>query len=373
MIAADEEAEFIDRIYEAAIEPALWQPLLIRFSDMLSGADANILFQDQTTGEGTALRGRGDPAALALYFDHFGSRNPLLEITDRPLGLRVLTDENKIEKRNLIRTEYYNDFMRRFELHSVLILRLAMEETQTACINITRSERYDTFAASEIEIAERLHPHFVRAFKLTKKLSARYGECIDQYFDESVHATFVVDAASQLRRANRAGEALLSRNVGLSIQRGVLRTCKPDETRRLHGLIAAAGSSDRRTAGDMMLTRAGHRLPLSITVAPARNERAALFRSAPLVLVCVSDPEAKVAASEHRLRNLLGLTQAEVRVALQLLDGRDPRGAAEQLGLSFYTVRGHLVRMFEKTGTRRQAELVRLMMGAVTHLNLQDH
>ena len=52
-------------------------------------------------------------------------------------------------------------------------------------------------------------------------------------------------------------------------------------------------------------------------------------------------------------------------MALALFDGASPKEAAEQLGASVNAVRVHLGRVFEKTGTHRQAELVRLIARAV--------
>ena len=50
-----------------------------------------------------------------------------------------------------------------------------------------------------------------------------------------------------------------------------------------------------------------------------------------------------------------------MRVALALADGESPKEAAERLGISFQTARNQLVRIYEKTATRGQAELVGLI------------
>jgi hypothetical protein len=44
----------------------------------------------------------------------------------------------------------------------------------------------------------------------------------------------------------------------------------------------------------------------------------------------------------------------------------------EALGVSFYTVRAHLARIFGKTGTQRQAELVALLTRLSGHLRAMD-
>lgn len=58
----------------------------------------------------------------------------------------------------------------------------------------------------------------------------------------------------------------------------------------------------------------------------------------------------------------LGLTAAETRIATRLVDGRSPREIAAELGVGVSTVRTHLARIFAKTGTSRQAELVSFLL-----------
>jgi DNA-binding CsgD family transcriptional regulator len=56
-----------------------------------------------------------------------------------------------------------------------------------------------------------------------------------------------------------------------------------------------------------------------------------------------------------------GLTAAEAAIAAELVNADGVAAAAARLGLSRATVRTHLIHIFQKTATRRQAELVRLM------------
>ncbi|MBV8801014.1 MAG: helix-turn-helix transcriptional regulator [Alphaproteobacteria bacterium] len=359
------ESDIIERIYEAATEPGLWGPLLEHISDRFQGGAAYLTLQDQATGEGRWLTVRTDPAERPAYFGYFATRNPLLEIKDFPLALRVLTDEDKLPTSELLRTEYYNDFMRRFGFHSILMWRLAFERKNTVVFNVTRPAKRDKFGGSDVEFAKALHPHLIRAYRLSTKLSGMTAlrTSLEDALDSSAHALFIVDAKATVRHTNRCAEALLAKNSGIALRGGVLCAASHAATLKLHAMISAAatGDSDRRSGGDMSLFRACG-TPLPVTVVPARCEQGPWPLLQPSALVCITDPEASLDITDRRLRDLFGLSRAEARVAVLLLDGRSTKEAARALGVSFHTVRGHLVRIFEKAGVNRQAELVRLMM-----------
>jgi DNA-binding CsgD family transcriptional regulator len=57
-----------------------------------------------------------------------------------------------------------------------------------------------------------------------------------------------------------------------------------------------------------------------------------------------------------------GLTRMEAVVALQLLNNQGLKAVAAHLGIAPTTVRTHLTAVFDKTGTRRQVDLVRLLL-----------
>jgi DNA-binding CsgD family transcriptional regulator len=72
-------------------------------------------------------------------------------------------------------------------------------------------------------------------------------------------------------------------------------------------------------------------------------------------LETVSPPEA--------IAKLYGLVPSELRVLLAIVQVGGVPEAAEALGIGGATVKTHLHRLFAKTGTRRQAELVKLVAG----------
>jgi DNA-binding CsgD family transcriptional regulator len=54
------------------------------------------------------------------------------------------------------------------------------------------------------------------------------------------------------------------------------------------------------------------------------------------------------------------------------MQGRSLDEASEELHVSISTVRTHLKRIFSKTGTSRQGELVKLLLTSVAQLNVHS-
>jgi DNA-binding CsgD family transcriptional regulator len=65
------------------------------------------------------------------------------------------------------------------------------------------------------------------------------------------------------------------------------------------------------------------------------------------------------------LRCHFGLTPAEARLALHLVSGETLRSAAVKLSVTYETARSRLKNIFNKTKTRRQVELVTLILAAL--------
>ena len=99
----------------------------------------------------------------------------------------------------------------------------------------------------------------------------------------------------------------------------------------------------------------------TVTVAPVRRE-ASWAGNEPMALVLIADPSLTPMPSREALSQLFGFSASEIRVAERLMAGDSPEQAAGFLEVKTSTVRWHLASMYRKTGTNRQAELVRLLL-----------
>jgi DNA-binding CsgD family transcriptional regulator len=99
---------------------------------------------------------------------------------------------------------------------------------------------------------------------------------------------------------------------------------------------------------------------LVVSIAP---RAARLFAPTYPAAVCsIGDPERGPVLHEEKLRKCYDLTHVEARIAPELAHGETITEIARRLGVKANTVRWHVKQILAKTGTRRQAELVRLLL-----------
>jgi DNA-binding CsgD family transcriptional regulator len=112
----------------------------------------------------------------------------------------------------------------------------------------------------------------------------------------------------------------------------------------------------------MRIPRPSGKSPYNVAVAPVSGRYQALSTLRPAVCIVITDPDAQQPLPGVRLQNLFGLTKAEARLAVLLASGNDLRSAAAQLQITYGSARARLIKIFQKTDTRRQSELIRLLL-----------
>src|SRR4051794_35902693 len=148
---------------------------------------------------------------------------------------------------------------------------------------------------------------------------------------------------------------------GLANQRGCLACADRTAERRLRQLVAMAVDPDG-PVGSVAVPRPSRVRPYLLTIMPLRDERAWLGTPRACALVLAIDAARCRPASAAHLCERYRLTDAEARVALTLPDAERLRDVAERLSVSLPTVRTTLQRVFNKTDTHRQPELVWLLL-----------
>ena len=142
----------------------------------------------------------------------------------------------------------------------------------------------------------------------------------------------------------------------------------------LRDLVGAAaditnGDKMSGSSGAITISRRPPLRPLVAIVTPLGGRKDATTPGS-AAAIFITDPESNDNGTGESLMRLYGLTAAESRLAIDLLQGKGLAWAAEQNNMRLNTARCHLKRVFEKTRTHRQAELVRVILCSPAMLRL---
>src|SRR5688572_29026288 len=113
MVARPALDEVLDKLYDAAASPQLWQPALEQLSDYLKAFDATMIFWNKQKGSVDLLTwaGRYSAEAVDLYGRYYGRLDPAVPLAHRAaVGQSVMCDE-LIDQSWVAKSEYYNDFL----------------------------------------------------------------------------------------------------------------------------------------------------------------------------------------------------------------------------------------------------------------------
>jgi DNA-binding CsgD family transcriptional regulator len=164
--------------------------------------------------------------------------------------------------------------------------------------------------------------------------------------------------------ANRAAERMLRVGGGVFLRHDGLRAKTAGETQLLRRIIAdcAEPRGELGGAGERLRLSREDRAPLTMLVVPHRARLAWIDVVRPRAILFITDPGEASVVRRESLRQDFGLTPAEAGFTREVLKADGLKAAADRLGISLTTARTHLAHVFDKTGTRRQAELVRLVL-----------
>lgn len=356
-------SDAVGLIYDAAADPTVWPAALQRIGDLLGGFGTSLIIRDMRTFDGHAISTHAPETASDFW--RWRDQNPFAARAARPRTRLVEADQHFLPRMELERTAYYNEYWRRHDMNTAIMGWLHRHGTVQQYVTTARPVAAGLFERRDVELLELLVPHLQRAVLLQQRL--QHGTLTEpaatDILDAIGHAIILLDAAGMPVHVNRAGERLLSRRDGLSIERGRLCAATPSLTAGLDRLLSSAirGAAGLRQGGSMLLPRPSGKPALVLVAVPLRNELEWLRPRHAAVCLSVVDLDQRPSLSDASLGALFGLTPAEAAVARLLLRGVEAREIAAQLSIGYATARTHLARIMEKTATHRQAELVGLL------------
>jgi DNA-binding CsgD family transcriptional regulator/PAS domain-containing protein len=364
--------ELVGKIYDAAVEPELWEHFLREAACVLEASSGALVAHDLANADINRLITSGfDERILRQYAEHIHKVEIWVDVPENPPNETMILSQEHCTNRQTFQTEMYQDCGRRQGAFHVTEGFVARDEGRFAKVGFQRPVNADPFHEGHRTLLNVLAPHLQRAFQLNRKFWEQnaHSKGMSALLDRLAVGVILLDEEERVVFVNRAAAALLRDNHGLHLRQKMLCGETTGETAALRKLVHEAistgnGNGNGLSPGGGLTLHDKHGEPMHVQVCPLRTERTpiGLAHESPRAAVFVSAPGKRPVPPEEALQALFRLTPAEGRLAVGLAEGQTLEEIAESFGITKGTARVQLKSIFSKTDTRRQAELVRIVL-----------
>jgi len=370
-VSAQGLSDTVGAIYDCALDPAHWPETMRRVAALTASAAMGMGIIDYKRSQNVRLYDYGySEGDLRLYFEKYAAMNPafiarLMFAVGEPVTGEMLLDEQEF-----LQSRVYREFLKPRGLRYGVTIELLRTPHRSVGTTLMRKEEQTAYSASDLALLRLLSPHFCRAFAISDALDIRTlrSEMLEATLDGLVSGVYLAARDGRVVYMNASAERQVKTGKALRILNHRLVPTDLGAGAALAEIIDGIARDETSTGP------AGHALAIPdadgagyvATVLPVdRGRRRSIMAPfAPSVAIFVQDPEHVPLMPGEAFARLHRLTGGELRVLLTLAQGLGAKEAADMLGIGEPTVRTHLQRIFSKTGTSRQAEVLQLLHSA---------
>lgn len=276
----------------------------------------------------------------------------------------TITDRDVITPAETTTNPFYSDLLARHGLRYFACTMVSPDPRIEVGVSVQRAAGKPEYTDEELDVLARLGRHIERSLRLSIRLMdaelGKYG--LGDALSRIDLGAFVLDSLGRVIFSNAAADRLVG--DGLEIVNNRLSVVGLAIPGTGQNQLVGYGSEKLLTETRPILVQRRHRArPLALYVLPISRQATALgsFLIRAEAVVLVVDPEPGAPADPSVIRDVLGVTLAEARIASLVGSGLALREAAEKLGISEETARTVLKRVFAKVGVSRQNELAALL------------
>jgi len=362
-------ADLVRLIQDAPFERPPWRRFIRNFRRVFPASTVGMTLQQPATIRPLLLfTMEGDfdnTVMMERYLNRYSQQDPFpyqdLE-PDRIYTLPELLGDGWED------ASYHREFLRPFGFHHMLLVRLVVPNEVNAFMNVGRSASAGPFSTAEMAYFSRLLPDLRHGLRVSTAF--KHFEAERLLYENAVEAmgigTILLGAAGQVVYSSPVASVLLTHHDVLRLRNGHLTCTRASDRRQLDHIVEQAladrtGEFSRAlplSSGGLLLAIRAVTYPLSVSDEPG-----------PRVAIFLSDRGMRPAFAREVICGLFGLSPAEADLSIKLTEGASLAEAAALLGISEHTARTYSKRIYAKTGTCRQAELVQLILASVARLS----
>ena len=279
----------------------------------------------------------------------------------------VQTDRDLVTDEEVATHPFYKDFLARHGLRWVAGAAVSPDPRTWAVCSVQRSIDKPPFSVEELDLLRRLSRHVEQSLRLSIRLfdaeTARDG--LMKSIDHLSMGIFFIDGNGVVAYYNEVAKGMLGDAISLRDDRLVAVGLQAAKDLR-HAISGSINTplDVAEAIKPVLVPRRQDQRPLVLYVMPliaGTDNPLQTFLTRARVIVLAIDPTGQEPADPSLVRDLLGLTLGQARMASLVGAGLSPREAAEKLGIAETTARNVLKTIFAKTGVGRQSELASLL------------
>jgi DNA-binding CsgD family transcriptional regulator len=355
--------DLADRIYEAAFVPEMWREVLDALSFQSNSAAASfILFDDQTSPKfiATDLIKPVLEAFDAADGWHKSEEVQLLFSMMPPAAF--VYDADYFPPEALQGNHLRLDRTRPLGIGGQVGSFVVMPTGEIALFSVERWLGNDRPSADELARMNALRPHLARASLIAARLGLERAQGTVAAMERMGLPAAVFSSNGRVLASNPLLEAMPS--TFLSAAFGGMAIGDAQADLLFQQAIAAARGETESSVRSIPVSAREDRPSIIIHVLPLRRSAHDIFSGGDILIAATAVSASSMVPSPTLLAGLFDLTPAEARLAVALSQGLPLKEAATGSRITVKTSRTYLERIFAKTGTRQQSQLVALLKSA---------
>jgi DNA-binding CsgD family transcriptional regulator len=353
--------ELIDRIYEAAVVPELWPPVLDRLAYRVEAAGTFLFLLANNKNLGWVCS-----EAIREVVEGWiaGNWQAKTQRAPRMIALNhagFVAECDVYGPGELEQDEAVVQYLRPAGWGYGAGTWVPMPTGEVAVFSIERRFETGPMNRQDCVRLDPLRPHLARAALLSARIGLERARAMTLTLEELGIPGAIIRSRGALLTANPMFERLMPAVVQDRSDRVYLTN--PNADRLLAtALDALRGSAPHPTVTSIPIPAMAAQPPMIVHLLPVRGAAHDFFLKASVIIMLTPIDRGQVPGVEV-LQGLFDLSPAEARVAHGIGTAQSLDALATSLGVSRETVRSQLKAVLAKTGLTRQQELVGLLAG----------
>jgi DNA-binding CsgD family transcriptional regulator len=367
---AEEVSLLIGDIYDASLDPALWSVAFEKASQYIGGSAASLTSQDLVGKKSNLYFSSGhDPDFLRRYLEQYGRINPLFPTAYFFDIEKRLAVSDCLPLAEFCRTRFAVEWVVPQGIVDTMLANLEKSPATCAVFTVMFHARNGVANDKARHRFGLIVPHVRRALLIGNVIERHRVEAaaLADTLDTLVSGMFIVSGTGRIIHANASGYAMVAAANVLRAPGGRLTATDQTADQALLDIFTTAESGDtalgRRGVAVPLKARDDERYVAHVLPLTSGARRKAGISYGAVAAIFVRKAALDLPSPPIVIAQEFQLTRAELRVLFSIIEMDAVSEVAQVLGITEATVRTHLHRLFEKTRTGRQADLVKLVAG----------